>query len=91
MWRKEFEPLDLRGGSISFICNDDEDMIEITYPDGMLIDVGKAQSTGLYYVTVVSSNNPAGWKAPLYELPFATRADLVAGIQKAIDLFRMNQ
>ena len=47
MWQKEFKPLELRGGHISYICNDDEDMIEITYPDGMLIDVGKAMSTGL--------------------------------------------
>jgi hypothetical protein len=34
MWQNEFAALDLHGDKISFICNDDEDMIEITYHDG---------------------------------------------------------
>ena len=89
MWQKEFKPLELRGGNISYICNDDEDMIEITYPDGMLIDVGKALSTGLYYVTVVASNDLAGWQHPLYEIAVYERAKLFCSIQSTIDHFRL--
>ena len=89
MWQNEFAALDLHGGKISFICNDDEDMIEITYHDGMLIDVGKSLSTGLYHVTVVSSNDIIGWQHPLYELSISARADLFAGIQNAINTFRL--
>ena len=43
-----YASLDLRGGHFNGILDDSEDMIEITYPDGMLIDVGRAESTGLY-------------------------------------------
>lgn len=89
MWQNEFAALDLHGGNISFICNDDEDMIEIIYPDGMLIDVGKSLSTGLYHVTVVSSNDIIGWQHPLCELPISARTDLFAGIQHAINIFRL--
>ena len=89
MWQNEFAALNLQGGKISFICNDDEDMIEITYHDGMLIDVGKSLSTGLYHVTVVSSNDVIGWQHPLYELSISARADLFAGIQNAINTFRL--
>ena len=88
-WHDDYKKLDLLGGKISFILEDDEDMIEITYHDGMLIDVGKSLSTGLYHVTVVSSNDVIGWQHPLYELSITARADLFAGIQNAINTFRL--
>ena len=88
MWRKEFESLDLCGGTISFLCNDCEDMMEIRYPDGMLIDVGKAENDGIYYVTVVASDDVAGWQHPLYEMPVPVRAGLYSNIQHAINRYR---
>jgi hypothetical protein len=39
-WVKPFLTLDLCGGSLVSILNDDEDMLEIRWSDGMWIDVG---------------------------------------------------
>lgn len=88
MWWKPFEALDLLGGRINFICDDCEDMIEIFYPDGMLIDIGKPERMNLYIITVVSSNDAAGWKQPLAEIEVPDRNDLFDWIQKIIIQFR---
>lgn len=39
-WVKPFLTLDLCGGTLVSILNDDEDMLEIRWPGGMWIDVG---------------------------------------------------
>lgn len=88
MWWETYESLDLRGGQADYILNDSEDMIEITYPDGMLIDIGKAESTGLYYITVVASNDAKGWRNPLYELPVSDKEALPGCIEQVIRQFR---
>ena len=41
MWWKKYESLNLLGGRINYISDDLEDMIEISYSDGMFIDIGK--------------------------------------------------
>ena len=83
-----YASLDLRGGHFNGILDDSEDMIEITYPDGMLIDVGRTESTGLYYITVVASNDVAGWRNPLYELPVSDKAALPDCLQQVIRQLR---
>ena len=84
MWWQVYDTLDLRGGKVAYILDDDEDMIEITYPNGMLIDVGKAEHTRLYYITVVASDDTAGWQHPLYEQPISDKAALPACLQRVI-------
>ena len=37
-WYDEYQSLNLCNGRIEFILEDDEDMIEIAYDDGMLIN-----------------------------------------------------
>lgn len=88
MWRKPFESLALSGGSIEFLLNDDEDMIEIRYPDGMLIDVGKALADQLYRITVVAEDSVSGWRSPLYEEAIADKESLPVRIQQVIHLHR---
>ena len=88
MWWQVYDTLDLRGGKAVYILDDDEDMLEITYPDGMLIDVGRADSTGLYYITVVVSNDVAGWQHPLYEQPVSDKAVLPSCLQQVIHHYR---
>ncbi len=88
MWWEVFEALDLHGGRINFICDDCEDMIEIFYPDGMLIDIGKPERMNLYIITVVSSNDAAGWKQPLAEIEVPDRSDLFDKIQETLLMFR---
>ncbi len=85
MWRKPYESLALSGGKIELLCNDDEDMIEIRYPDGMLIDVGKALADQLYHITVVAEDSVSGWQSPLYEEAIADKESLPARLQQVID------
>ncbi len=88
MWWREFESLDFFGGKVFFIGDDLEDMIEITYPDGMFIDVGKAEKDGIYYITVLSSNDRKGWNSPLSEIAVINKEQLFDSIQKVIIEFR---
>ena len=86
-WWERYRELNLCNGEILFIADDEEDMIEITYADGMLIDVGK-DLTNQYCITVVSSNDEAGWKNPLFEVKVADKEELVEKIQETILGFR---
>ena len=87
-WWDDYRSLDLCGGTISFILEDDEDMIEINYADGMLIDVGKPMATNQYCITVVSSNDALGWRNPIQEITVANKEDLFQKMQETIFKFR---
>lgn len=87
-WWDDYQSLNLCNGKIAFILEDDEDMIEIAYDDGMLIDVGKPTSTNHYCITVVSSDDEAGWKNPISEIVVINKQDLVWKIQETILKFR---
>lgn len=88
MWWKKYESLDLLGGTISFIGDDLEDMIEISYPDGMFIDAGKYGND--YCITVLPSNDTVGWNSPLAEIIVSDKNDLPYIIQKTIVSYRKN-
>ncbi|MDE5854810.1 MAG: hypothetical protein K2O36_01160 [Ruminococcus sp.] len=89
-WWKEFESLNLYGGNSFYIGNDLEDMIEISYPDGMFIDIGKSEEDSIYYITVLSSNNRLGWQNPLSVVSVSERALLYSEIQETIKKYREN-
>ena len=89
-WYDEYKLLNLYGGNIEFILEDDEDMIEIRYSDGMLIDVGKPTVSNTYYITVVSSDDATGWNKPLAEVPVVNKAHLFDKIQETIKKFRID-
>lgn len=89
-WCDEYKSLNLYSGKIEFISEDDEDMIEIRYSDGMLIDVGKPTASNIYYITVLSSDDIVGWQNPLAELSVANKVHLVDKIQETITEFRFN-
>ncbi|MDO4157276.1 MAG: hypothetical protein Q4D37_10960 [Oscillospiraceae bacterium] len=74
MWWKIYESLNLFGGTLNFIGDDLEDMIEIRYPDDMLIDVGKYDD--IYCIIVVLLDDQDGWQHLLLELPVADKKDL---------------
>ena len=44
-WWDDYQSLNLCNGKIEFISDDDEDMIDILYDDGMLISIGKPMAT----------------------------------------------
>ena len=83
-WWDNYQGLNLCGGKINFILEDDEDMIEITYDDGMLIDVGKPMSGNHYCITVVSSDDETGWNNPISEITVLDKKELVGKLQESI-------
>ena len=87
-WCDDYSKLDIVDGKIKFILEDDEDMIEIRYMDGMLIDVGYIEETRAYYITVVVSNDINGWENPLEECEVKNKVDLISKIQETIYKYR---
>ena len=81
----DYKNLDLINGKISFISEDDEDMIEILYKDGLLIDVGYIKNLSSYFITVVSNDD---WTKPIEEIKVDTKIDLLDQIQKTIYKYR---
>ena len=84
-WFDDYKNLDLINGKISFILEDDEDMIEILYKDGLLIDVGYIEKLSSYFITVVSNND---WTNPIEEIKVENKKDLLDQIQKTIYKYR---
>ena len=84
----DYKKLDLSGGKISFILEDDEDMIEIRYEDGMLIDVGYIERMHSYLITVVSNDTDECWKNPLEEIKVESKTELFDKIQETICNYR---
>lgn len=87
-WYDDYNKLNLSGGKISFILDDDEDMIEIHYKDGMLIDVGYIERMHSYFITVVSSDTEEGWKQPVEEVKVEDKTVLADKIQETIYKYR---
>ena len=87
-WQDDYKNLNLMSGKISFISEDDEDMIEIHYEDGMLIDVGYIERMHSYLITVVSNDTDEGWKNPLEEINIENKAELFDKIQETICNYR---
>ena len=87
-WQDDYKNLNLMSGKISFILEDDEDMIEIHYEDGMLIDVGYIERMHSYLITVVSNDTDEGWGNPLEEINIENKAELFDKIQETICNYR---
>lgn len=86
-WDKEFDDIDYSGGEAFFIMDDSQDMIEIRYHDGMLIDVG-LDSDNIYNITVLASDDKKDMDAPLCVVKFSDRAMLHDKLQEIIGRFR---
>jgi len=84
-WFDDFDRLELLNGRISFLLEDDEDMIEILYEDGLLIDVGYIEKLGSYYITVVSDDD---WTNPIEEMKVDNKKDLPERLQETIYKYR---
>ena len=88
MWFDDYNKLDLLNGKIRFLSENEEDMIEILYKDGLLIDVGYIKGLTSYFITVVSSDTEEGWKNPLEEIKVENKAELFDKIQETICKYR---
>ena len=84
----EYKKLDLAHGKLQCICDDDEDMLLITYEDGMQIDVGYIEEDKTYYITVVKDDTIESWNNPLGVFSTGDKSKLPTELQKAICKFR---
>ena len=84
-WFEAYQNLDLLNGKIRFILEDDEDMIEILYKDGLLIDVGYIAKLSSYFITIVLNDD---WTKPIEEIVVKNKAILFDEIQKTIYKYR---
>ena len=72
------------GGMIRFLLDDHEDMIEILYPNGMVIDVGYIEHWRSYCITVLAGDTPKDWQKPIDEITVDDKAALAEKIQAMI-------
>ena len=83
-WQKPYRDLDLMGGTIRFLLDDHEDMIEICFRDGMVIDVGYIEHWRSYCITVLAGDTPKDWQNPIDEVTVDDKAALAEKIQAMI-------
>ena len=87
-WQDAYRDLDLMGGRITFLLEDGEDMIDIRYEDGMVIDAGYLEHWRCYCVTVLAGDTLQDWQKPIEEATVEQRADLAAVLQEMIRKYR---
>ena len=87
-WDDKYKKLDLAQGKLQTICDDDQDMLLITYEDGMQIDVGYIEEDKIYYITVVKDDTMESWNNPLGVFSTKDKSKLPTELQKAIHKFR---
>ena len=75
-WQEAYRDLDPLGGEIRFLLEDHEDMIEIRYADGMVIDLSYIEHWHSYSITVLSDDTRAAWQNPIEEVTVDEKADL---------------
>ena len=84
-WWAPYARLDLKGGELRTISEDDQDMLEIRWPDGSMIDLGYLEEKGMYEITTVASDDAEGWRQPLSIVDVQERAALPEKLQATID------
>ena len=87
-WYDVYKKIDLANGNLQTICDDDQDMLLITYEDGMQIDVGYIEEDKTYYITVVKDDTMESWNNPLGVFSTNNKSKLPTELQKAIYKFR---
>ena len=87
-WDDTYKQLDLAHGKLQSICDDEQDMLLITYEDGMQIDVGYIEEDKTYYITVVKDDTMKSWNHPLGIFSTNDKSKLPTELQKAIQKFR---
>lgn len=87
-WYDVYKRLHLAQGELQTICDDDQDMLLITYEDGMQIDVGYIEEDKIYYITVVKDDTMESWNNPLGAFSTNDKSKLPTELQKVIYKFR---
>jgi hypothetical protein len=78
----EFSDIDFKGGRCRYIEPIGEDMLEVCYPNGFMIDVGYIEETKTFYVTIIKDND---WVNIHKEISAKTETELKNALRYAID------
>lgn len=78
----DFNDIDFKGGNVNTIEKLGQDMLEVFYPSGYMIDVGYVERLNTFYVTVVKNDD---WANIIKELPAKTEVELKQNLRFAID------
>jgi len=87
-WYDVYKNLDLAQGKLQIFCDDDQDMLLISYKDGMQIDVGYIEEDKTYYITVVKDDTMESWNNPLGVFSTDDKSKLPTKLQESIHKFR---
>ena len=77
-----FDDIDFKGGRCRYVEPLGEDMIEVCYPNGFMIDAGYLEESGTFYINVIKNND---WVNIYKELPAKTEIELKNTLRYAID------
>ena len=87
-WQDAYRNLDLAGGKIEFLLDDHEDMLSISYEDGMRIDVGYIEHWRSYCITVLAGDTKEDWLNPIEDITVDEKAELAAKLRETIHKHR---
>lgn len=86
-WWSIYANLDLGGGSLIVISDDSEDMLEVKYLNGMLIDVGYIEGENnkfFYEITVIRDDTVESWNDPITQVKIQDKNMLAEKLQSVI-------
>lgn len=87
-WYDVYKRLNLAQGKLQSLCDDREDMLLITYEDGMQIHVGYTNEDKTYCITIVKDEDAKSSNTTLGKFATADKSNLPTELQKAILKFR---
>ncbi len=76
-----FDDIDYKDGQCRTIEPLGEDMLEVCYPNGFIIDVGYLEETGRFYITIIKDND---WTNIYKEISVKTELELKNALRYAI-------
>ena len=82
-WTEKYAAIDFKGGVLEFWEDRGEDMLEVWYENGCLIDVGYNQRLDTFFVIIIKDDD---WAVPVRTMAVRREQDLVSAIRTAVDI-----
>lgn len=79
-----YSDINLYGGKLEYIMDDDEDMLTITYKKGLIIDVGYISELNTYFITAVKDASVKSWNSPMMSVEVHDKNMLANALQNVI-------
>ena len=81
-WIEKCRAIDFKGGLLE-LWENQNNLMEVWYENGFLIDVGYIQRLDTYFVTVIRDDD---WAVPVRTVAVQEETKLLTVIQEAVDL-----